>query len=48
MDEEKLNDEDFIDIDLGDESTFYVANNGNYFGIGFDKMFRTNRVKCIQ
>lgn len=38
MDEEKLN-EEFIDIDLGDESTFYVANNGNYFGIAFDKIF---------
>lgn len=31
--------EEFLDIDLGNESTFYVANNGNFFGIGFDKIF---------
>lgn len=41
MDEEKIIEDDYIDIDLGDESTFYVANNGNYFGIGFNKIFRT-------
>ena len=26
-------------IDLGDGNSFYVADNGNYFGIAFDKLF---------
>lgn len=38
MDEEKL---DEIEIDLGDDSTFYVANNGAFFGIAFGKIFRS-------
>ena len=43
MDENEKNlieEEEIIDIDLGDESTFYVADNGNFFAIGFDKLFR--------
>lgn len=28
------------DIDLGDSNTFFVADNGNYFGIAFDKLFQ--------
>lgn len=30
--------EEALEIDLGDENTFYVANNGNYFGINFGKI----------
>lgn len=28
-----------LDIDLGSEETFFVADNGNYFGVAFDKLF---------
>jgi hypothetical protein len=31
--------EEKLDIDLGSEDNFFVANNGNYFGIAFDKLF---------
>lgn len=36
-----------IDIDLGNESTFYVANNGSYFGIGFDKIFQQDELSVF-
>lgn len=31
--------EEKLDIDLGSENNFFVANNGCYFGIAFDKLF---------
>lgn len=32
--ENVIMDEEFpMEIDLGDESTFYIADNGNFFGI---------------
>ena len=34
-----------LDIDLGDENTFFVANNGNYFGIAFDKFFHRSELE---
>jgi hypothetical protein len=42
MNENEVNQNAFeekIDIDLGSEDTFFVASNGNYFGIAFDKLF---------
>ena len=40
MTEEKVEENaDKVDIDLGSDKTFYIANNGNYFGIAFDKIF---------
>lgn len=37
--EEKNIQSEELEIDLGSENTFFVANNGNYFGIGFDRLF---------
>ena len=42
MDEEKKIEEapeEKLEIDLGSEDNFFVANNGSYFGIAFDKLF---------
>ena len=43
MNENEVNqnayEEEKIDIDLGNENSFFVASNGNYFGIAFDKLF---------
>lgn len=43
MNENEVNqnayEEEKIDIDLGNENSFFVASNGNYFGIAFDKIF---------
>ena len=36
---ENLNTSEKIDIDLGTDDTFFVADNGNYFGVAFDKLF---------
>ena len=39
VEESTDNDEEQIDVDLGDINTFFVANNGKYFGVAFNKLF---------
>ena len=39
MEKEKNEAVEKFDIDLGDENSVFVADNGNVFGIAFDKLF---------
>jgi hypothetical protein len=46
MSEEKQNYvEEELDIDLGRADRFFIANDGNYFGIGFDSLFGQPELK---
>lgn len=42
---EKKKSTETLDIDLGSERTFFVANDGNYFGIAFDKLFGVSELE---
>lgn len=44
VEEQTVDEEEKIDVDLGDINTFFVANNGNYFGVAFNKLFEQEQL----